>query len=104
PGLSVVVLIPSQLTWHNSRPKEKEKTKMKTTSKVMITPSGGTAFTIKGNSDAIAAYIILQGNQTSSNRKVEFAGFAADALPIAGLIEEIEALKLSTFIVVEKEP
>ncbi|KAF5381068.1 hypothetical protein D9615_004178 [Tricholomella constricta] len=47
-----------------------------TPSKITITPSGGTAFSIEGDTATIAAYIAAQ-----SGAKPEFAGLASDALP-----------------------
>ncbi|KAG6888231.1 hypothetical protein C0995_009608 [Termitomyces sp. Mi166 len=71
--------------------------------KHIITPSGGSVFTIKGNSDAIAAYILLQGRHVATLAKAKFAGLATDALPDTGSINKVETLKFDMLVVIEKE-
>lgn len=80
----------------------KEKDAKKKTSRVTITPTGGTAFTVEGDSDAIAAYITAQGGKATSAVKSEFAGLASDSIP-ASCIDEIEELEFDSLIAVEEE-
>lgn len=80
----------------------KAKEKKKTTLKFTITPTGGSAFTIEGDSNTIAAYITSQGKPTTS-LKNEFTGLASDVLPSSASIEDIEDLEFDMLIVLEEE-
>ncbi|KAG5349349.1 hypothetical protein C0989_004448 [Termitomyces sp. Mn162] len=84
--------------------KAKDKDQKKINSKVMITPSGSLAFTLEGNPDFITAYMAAQEEENHPAVKAEFMGLASNALPIAGSIEEVEALEFDTLIVLEEEP
>lgn len=75
--------------------------KKNSTSKITITLSGGKAFTIKGDSETIAAYISAQ-SATGTPPQAEFAGLASDAI-LRNNFEDAESLEFDTLIMVEEE-
>ncbi|KAG6880735.1 hypothetical protein C0995_004640, partial [Termitomyces sp. Mi166 len=81
----------------------KDKERKKLSSKITVTPSGRTTFTLKGDANAIAAYIVAcEGRTTAVPIKTEFAGLASDSLSSA-TIEDIEELEFDAMIVLEEE-
>ncbi|KAG6880673.1 hypothetical protein C0995_004989 [Termitomyces sp. Mi166 len=91
----------ARLAHYKNQRKEKDKKK---TSKVTFTPSGGSAFTLEGNSETIAAYLATQTGKTSFTSKTEFAGLAADAISPIEPLSEVEALEMDAWIAMEEEP
>ncbi|KAG6855679.1 hypothetical protein C0995_005954, partial [Termitomyces sp. Mi166 len=88
---------------HLVRFKTKDKEQKKSSSKIMVTPSGSMAFTLEGDADAIAAYIAArEGRTTTAPTKTEFAGLASDSLPSA-TIGNIEELEFDAMIVLKEE-
>ncbi|KAG6892194.1 hypothetical protein C0995_004927, partial [Termitomyces sp. Mi166 len=83
--------------------KARDKERKKLSTKVTITPSGGTAFTLEGDADAIAAYVAArEGKVGVAPAKAEFAGLASDAIPGA-MITDVEELEFDVMIVLEEE-
>lgn len=89
----------ARLAYYDAQRKEKDAKKK--TSRITITPNGGSAFTVEGDSEAIAAYIAAQGEKSTSSTKAEFAGIASDSIP--GYIEDIEAMEFEALVAVEEE-
>lgn len=83
--------------------KAKDRDRKKSSSKVTITPSGGSAFTLEGDPDLIAAYMTARESKTLPPAKTEFAGLTSDVLPTA-TIEEVEELEFNALVVLEEEP
>ncbi|KAG6886627.1 hypothetical protein C0992_003084 [Termitomyces sp. T32_za158] len=81
----------ARLAFYNEKRKEREK-KGRSTSKVTFMPAGGSAFTLKGDSATIAAYLAAQTPKMSPLQTSEFAGLSSDALPVAGLLAAAEEL------------
>ncbi|KAG6863283.1 hypothetical protein C0993_012199, partial [Termitomyces sp. T159_Od127] len=78
------------LAYYNKKNKDK-----KETSEIMFTSTGGgSAFTLEGDSDTIAAYLASQTAKSSSSTKGEFAGLASDAIPSIGTLRDIEELEI----------
>ena len=82
--------------------KAKEKDKKKASSKVTITPSGGSAFTLEGDPDFVAAYIAARETATTPTAKAEFVGLMSDALPTATFVE-VEEMEFDAWVVLEEE-
>ncbi|KAG5729971.1 hypothetical protein E4T56_gene17209 [Termitomyces sp. T112] len=80
----------------------KDRDSKKKTSRVTITLNGGTAFTIEGDLEAIAAYIATQGGKQTTSVKPEFAGITSDSI-LTSYIKDIEAMEFETLVAVEEE-
>ncbi|KAG5725581.1 Copia protein [Termitomyces sp. T112] len=77
--------------------------KKKGPTKLTVTPAGGSAFTVEGDPDALAAYIASRTSKSADVAvKTEFAGLAADNVPDA--LVDVESLEIDTWIALEEEP
>lgn len=83
--------------------KRKGKDVKKEVSRLTITPQGGAAFVVEGDSSAIAVYIAAQGGKGPQITKSEFAGLATDIIPGTSCITDIETMEFDSFIAVEEE-
>ncbi|KAG6883659.1 hypothetical protein C0992_008185, partial [Termitomyces sp. T32_za158] len=81
----------------------KAKGKGKTASRVTIMPAGGSAFTVEGDSEVIAAYITTHTGPAAP--RAEFAGLASDVFPAAASLESIKTLEFDfdTLLAFEEE-
>lgn len=83
--------------------KAKNKEQKKSSSKITIIPSGGTAFTLEGDADIITAYMAARkGKAGTAPAKAEFAGLASDTLSNT-TITDVEALEFDAMIALEEE-
>ncbi|KAG6895396.1 hypothetical protein C0992_001496 [Termitomyces sp. T32_za158] len=78
------------------------KEKGKWTRKVTFTPAGGSAFTLEGDSETIAAYLAAKGMTTGSPLKQEFAGLTSDTIPSASALAVVEDLEIDAWIVLDQ--
>ena len=83
--------------------KNLKKDKGKNTTRIMLMPVEGSAFTLEGNSETIMAYLALKGVTTTTPSKQEFVGLASDTIPPVGSLQEMEDLKIDVWIVLEEE-
>ncbi|KAG5717103.1 hypothetical protein E4T56_gene7190 [Termitomyces sp. T112] len=90
-------------TTHLAHFRSKERGGKRTSSKVTVTPSGRSPFTLEGDLYLIATYMAARKGKNPLTSKAEFAGLASDTLPEAGSIEDIEVLEFDTLIAVEEE-
>lgn len=89
----------ARLAYYDAQRKEKDKKK---TSKITFTPAGGSAFTLEGDSDTIAAYLATQSTKVTASSKAEFAGLVSDSIP-GGSLTEVEGLEIDAWITLEEE-
>ena len=70
----------------------------------MFTPiEGGSAFTLEGDSDTIAAYLALKIAKLSPSVKKKFAGLASDTIPLTGTLQDIKDLEINAWIAEDEE-
>ncbi|KAG6885835.1 hypothetical protein C0992_004874 [Termitomyces sp. T32_za158] len=69
-------------------------------------PAGGSAFTLEGDPETIAAYLAMKGASARSDTlpKQEFAGLAADTVPMTSSLVKVEDLEIYAWIMLEEEP
>ncbi|KAG5721537.1 hypothetical protein E4T56_gene13114 [Termitomyces sp. T112] len=70
--------------------------------KLTVMPAGGSAFTVKGNPNALAAYIASQtGKSVGIATKAKFVGLASN--DVSDALADVESLEINTWIVLEEE-
>lgn len=92
----------ARLAFYDNKRKEREK-KDKTVSRIMLTPTGGSAFTLEGDPVTIAVYLTTQTPKSTTSQTAEFAGLSSNAVPAAGFLADAEGLEFDAWIALEEE-